>query len=176
MRKIYVVLMHTDTIPSKLVKLFTRYKYSHVAISLDKSCYTTYSFGRKDLKNILNGGFSIQNKDGEFFKKFNGAICKIYEVEVQDSQYEMVQKMLTDMENNKDIYKYDFLGIILRFFKLPITFKNKFVCSYFVAYILERANICAFEQEACLVVPKNFEDLDGFNEIYMGSYMKYSCN
>ena len=32
MKKIYILLMHTKTIPSKIVRFFTRYKYSHVAI------------------------------------------------------------------------------------------------------------------------------------------------
>lgn len=176
MKNIYILLMHTNTIPSKLVKLFTRYEYSHVAISLDKSCYTTYSFGRRSLYNILNGGLSIQNKDGAFFKKFNKTMCKIYEVEVTDEQYNSVKKILSEMENNIDDYKYDFLGIVPRFFKLAITFKNRFVCSYFVADVLEKSNICTFEKSTCLVVPKNFENLNGFQEIYSGRYIQFISN
>lgn len=65
MKKIYILLMHTKTIPSKIVRFFTRYKYSHVAMSLDKSCEVTYSFGRRKLNSILNGGFNILNKEGE---------------------------------------------------------------------------------------------------------------
>ena len=76
MKKIYILLMHTKTIPSKIVRFFTRYKYSHVAMSLDKSCEVTYSFGRRKLNSILNGGFNILNKEGEFFKKFNRKILR----------------------------------------------------------------------------------------------------
>lgn len=176
MKKIYILLMHTNTIPSKLVKFFTRYRYSHVAISLDKSCYTTYSFGRRSLYNILNGGLSIQTKDGEFFKRFNQTVCKIYEVEITDEQYKTVNEILVNMEKNIDDYKYDFLGIVPRAFGIPVSFENKFVCSYFVAHILENANICTFEKDTCLVVPKNFESLDGFNEIYSGKYLQYTGN
>jgi len=173
MKKIYILLMHTNTVPAKLVKFFTRYLYSHVAISLDKSCYLTYSFGRRSLYNILNGGFSIQKKDGPFFKKFNKTICKIYELEITDKQYEDVKQIIDDMERNTDNYKYDFLGIVPRFFKIPVTFENKFVCSYFVAYLLEKANICTFEKNTCLVIPKNFENLRGIKLIYSGNYLDY---
>ena len=38
MKKIYILLMHTNTKPSKFVKLMTKYEYSHVAISLEKEC------------------------------------------------------------------------------------------------------------------------------------------
>lgn len=174
MKKIYILLMHTNTIPSRLVKFFTRYNYSHVAISLDKDCYITYSFGRRNLYNILNGGLSIQKKDGAFFNKFNKTKCKIYEIEVTDKQYTKVKEILMNMENNIDNYKYDFLGIVPRFFKIPVTFRNRFVCSYFVAHVLEQANICNFEKKTCLVVPRNFENLKQTREIYSGSYIQYT--
>lgn len=166
--------MHTNTIPSKLVKFFTRYEYSHVAISLDKNCYTTYSFGRRSLYNILNGGLSIQNKDGKFFKKFNKTKCKIYEIEVTDEAYGKLESILNDMEQNIDSYKYDFLGIIPRFFNVPVRFKNKYVCSYFVAHILEKAEIYKFEQETCMVVPKHFENIKNMRQIYKGRYLSYA--
>ena len=173
MDKIYVLLMHTNTIPSKFVKFFTRYEYSHVAISLEKECKTIYSFGRKSLHNIFNGGFSVQNKKGEFFQKFNNTICKIYEIKVTQEQYQEVKNIINYMENNTSKYKYDFIGIIPRFFKIPITFENKFVCSYFIAYVLDKAQICSFEKDISLVVPKNFENIINASEIYKGKYLKY---
>ena len=48
MKKIYILLMHTNTIPANLVKFITNYKYSHVALSLDKSCDTLYSLEEKN--------------------------------------------------------------------------------------------------------------------------------
>ncbi len=124
MKKIYILLMHTKTIPSKIVRFFTRYKYSHVVISLDKSCEVTYSFGRRRLNSILNGGFNILNKEGEFFKKFNRTECKIYEVDVTEEQYKKVVDIIEDMIKEQDKYKYDFIGIIPRFFGIPITLES----------------------------------------------------
>ncbi|MBQ8043974.1 MAG: hypothetical protein IJ272_07505 [Clostridia bacterium] len=173
MKKIYILLMHTKTIPSRLVKVFTKYEYSHVAISLTKDCYKTYSFGRRSLYNILNGGLSIQQKDGKFFKKFNKTVCKIYELEVTDEQYEDLKKTLDDMEKTIDNYKYDFLGIVPRWFGKPVSFKDRFVCSYFVAHILQEANICTFSKDTCLIVPSDFEKLEKIKEIYNGSYLEY---
>ena len=42
--KIYIIQMHTYTIPSRLIKRITNYEYSHIAISLDRNCNTIYSF------------------------------------------------------------------------------------------------------------------------------------
>lgn len=174
MRKIYLLLMHTNTIPSKLVKLFTRFEYSHVAIALEENCNTVYSFGRRNVNNILNGGFSIENKDGEFFKKFKDTTCKIYEITVTDKQYKDVKNMLLLMKKDKEKYKYDFLGIVPRFFGIPISFKNRFVCSYFIAYVLEKNNIFTFNKDIKLCSPKDFENINGLNEIYKGKYLEYT--
>ena len=173
MKKIYIIQMHTRTIPSKVVKIFTRYKYSHIAISFNKNCDYIYSFGRRNLYSIINGGFTQENKNGSFFRKFKNTTCRIYEVEVTNKQYDDVVGMVRGMMKNKEMYGYDYFGIILRYFKIPVTFKNKYVCSYFVAELLEKANIYNFSKKTCFVNPKDFEDIDLFNLIYSGKYVLY---
>lgn len=173
MKKIYILLMHTNTYPSKFVRFMTNYEYSHVALSLDKSCNTLYSFGRKRPNTIIDGGFSIENKYGKFFEKFKNSECKIYELEIEDDKYEKLKSTINNMEKNKNEYKYDFLGIAFRYFNIPVTFKNKYVCSYFVASILKENNIYNFNKETCLIKPQDFENLDGFTEIYSGKYLLY---
>lgn len=173
MKNIYLLLMHTHTIPSKIVKVFTRYEYSHVGISLDENCDTIYSFGRRKLNSILGGGFSIENRDGAFFEKFNKTTCRIYEKEVSDKQYKDLKNIIDDMKENIDDYSYDFIGIIPRLFGIPVVFKNKYVCSYFIAELLEKVGIYKFDKNVSLTKPRDFEKLDGFKEIYKGSYNEY---
>lgn len=174
MKTIYVLLMQTNTIPAKLIRFFTRYEYSHVGIALDKSCETIYSFGRKKANSIANAGFTIEHKTGEFFNKFNKTICKIYEVKINDHQYKKVKKIIKKMESNKQKYKYDYFGIIPRYFGIPVTTKNKYVCSYFVASVLDKSKIYKFSKKICLIRPKDFENLKGFHEIYRGYYLSYA--
>lgn len=174
MKKIYVLLMHTNTLPSKLVKTFTRYEYSHVAISLDETCNTIYSFGRKNLHSILDGGFSIENRNGEFFTFFDKTKCRIYEVAISDRQYLKLASIIEYMKKHKEEYKYDFAGIVFRFFRLPITFKRKYVCSYFIAYLLEQCKIYNFNKKTCFIKPQDFEGLEGFNEVYRGKFCLYN--
>lgn len=173
MKKIYVIQMDTKTIPSKIVSLFTMYKYSHVAISFNKNCDYIYSFGRRNLYSIIDGGFTMESKTGKFFKRFKDTKCRIYEISVSKKQYNDLIKIIKYMKKNKDVYKYDYLGIILRYLKIPITFKNKYVCSYFVAQLLEDANIYNFDKRTCFVKPSDFENINGFNLIYNGDYVLY---
>lgn len=176
MKKIYILLMHTNTIPSKLIKIFTRYPYSHVGISLEKDCNKIYSFGRKNVNSIFDGGFSIEDKTGEFFTKFNKTTCRIYETLITDIQYERLVDILNDIIENKEKYKYDFLGIIPRYFGIPIRIKNYYVCSYFIASLLEDSKIYSFDKKTCMVIPRDFEGMSGFHEIYRGSYRKYNLD
>ena len=173
MKKVYIIQMDTKTIPSRIISLFTMYKYSHVAISFDKNCDVTYSFGRKSLYSIFNGGFIIENRTGKFFKRFRDTKCRVYEIDVTNEQYNDLIKIIRYMKKNKDIYGYDYLGIILRYLKIPVTFKNKYVCSYFVAQLLEDANVCSFDKKTFNVKPRDFENVNGFNLIYTGKYAMY---
>lgn len=171
MKKIYIILMHTNTIPSKIIKAATKYRYSHVGICLEKECNTIYSFGRRKFNSILNGGFSIELRDGEFFKKFKETRCKIYEIEVTDKQYEEVKNIIENIKSNINKYKYDYIGIVPRFLGIPVIFENRYVCSYFVASVLEKANIYKFSKKIYFIKPKDFENLSSFKKIYEGSYI-----
>ena len=173
MKKIYILQMYSQTIPSKFIRMITNYQYTHVAISLDKSCDKIYSFGRKKINTILNGGFTIESKTSEFYTKFSETICKIFEIEVTEEQYEIIKNIISEMEENEEKYKYDLLGIVIRFFRIPITFENKYVCSYFVAELLEKAKIHKFTKRTCFIKPKDFEEIKEMNKIYEGMYQKY---
>ncbi len=169
-QKIYILQMHTKTLPARLVKLFTGYKYSHVAISLDRDCEIIYSFGRRSLRNIFNGGFVKQSKNDEFFEKFNKTVCRIYELNIECESYDKLKNILSFMEANQEKYKYDFLGAVLRYLNIHIHFKNKYVCSTFVAEALQQSGAYKFNKKIHLVKPIDFESLDGAKLIYTGEY------
>ena len=173
MRKIYLLLMHTHTIPANFVKFFTRYEYSHSALALTQDCARTFSFGRIGVGSPLHGGFTVQEKNGEFFNKFNKTNCIIYERKVTDRQYANLESMLNIMETNSHRYKYDFVGMIPRYFNIPVKLKNRFVCSYFTAYALKKCGICNFSKDVCLIRPKDLENTDGFIPIYKGKFSEY---
>lgn len=172
--KIYIIQMHTKTIPSRIIKLITRYEYSHVGVSLERDCNEIYSFGRKKLNNFFNAGFVKENKNGPFFTKFNDTMCRIYEINVTQKQYLEVEKIINNMKLSENEYRYDFLGVILRTFKIPVSFKNRYVCSQFVAQVLEDANIYEFDKNTCFIEPRDFNDINDIKEIYRGKYLLYN--
>ncbi len=171
MAEIYIVLMHSMTFPARIVKIATRYKYSHVAISLEQNCDVLYSFGRKKPNNLFDGGYSVEKRDGGFFKKFKKAVCRVYKMRVSDEQKCALSEFLMKMCCERDIYKYDFWGAFLRFLKIPVTFKNKYTCSYFAAHALEKTGIYSFNKPTMFVNPRDFESVPDLEVIYEGKYL-----
>ena len=173
MKDIFIIQMHTGTIPSIIIKLFTRYKYSHVLIATNNSFDKMYSFGRKNLFSPFNAGFVIENIDGDFFKRFNKTMCRIYKISISEEKYDNVIKLLNYFEDNKNQYKYDIIGLFLKTMSLPIKREKHYVCTQFVAEILEAAHIYEFGKSNLLVKPKDFEKIDNSNIIYTGYLNKY---
>lgn len=173
MKKVYILLMHTNTMPSKIIKFFTRYQYTHVGIALEKNCENIYSFGRKKLHSFWTGGFTIEKKHGSFFKYFHKTMCQIYEIDVTKFQFMRLQKILKQMTVQKMRYKYDYFGLILRYFKIPFYRKDRYVCSYFVADVLKQAKIISIQKPSYFIVPKDFTEFPNLNKIYEGQFLKY---
>ena len=171
MKKIYIILTYTGTITSKLVRLFTKYEYSHVSISLDKNIDYMYSFGRKGVHNIFNAGFIKETKNSKFFKVFNKTKCIILEILVDNKKYKKLIKVLKKYEDNKDIYRYDTIGLFLRIFKLTHKRKNYFVCTEFVGSVLKEAEIYDFNKK--IIKPYHFLNIPNNKVIYKGNLLEY---
>lgn len=160
--------MYTETIPGTIVRFFTNYKYNHVLISLDNTFSKMYSFGRKTLLNPLNAGFIVEDINGPFFQKFNKTVCRIYSLTIKQEQFNNLKRILEEFEKNGNEYKYDFVGAILKYFLIPLKRKKYYVCSQFVAEVLKQAQIFEFDKPTCLVMPKDFENIEKCLEVYNG--------
>ncbi len=169
-RYIYIIQMHTGTLPARFIKVMTRYKYSHVGISLCEECDYIYTFGRKRLHNFLHAGFVVQTPSDKFFEVFKNTKCRIYRMGISEAQYNKLKKNLENVRSHSEEYKYDFFGEFLRYFKIPVCFEKRYVCTQFVAEMLENADIYKFNRKPCFAVPKDFENLADATEIYRGKY------
>ncbi len=173
-RKIYIIQAHTGTIPAKVIRVVTRYKYSHVMISLEPDFSKMYSFGRRTLNNPLNSGFIIETINGKFFKKYNNTECKVYKLTVDEDKYLVLKQILEEYENNPGAYQYDIIGLILRFFKIRIRRKNHYVCSQFVAEVIDKSYIYKFKKPIESIEPKDFEYIPNKEVAYIGKLKEYN--
>lgn len=175
MKSIYVVLMHTGTIPSRGVSIFTRYKYSHVVLSLDTSLTKLYSFGRRTIRNMFNAGLVTYGIESDFFKKFHKTECVIFKVPVSKSEYNKLIKILDEYEEHINVYHYDIKGLIMRiFYSDPKVRENYYVCSQFVSDVLIKSGIYDFGKKPSEVRPIDFTKIKKAEKIYEGKLLKFN--
>lgn len=172
MKKIYIVLTHTGTILSKIIKIFTRNRYTHVSIALDEKMDCMYSFGRINPYNPFVGRFVKEGIDIGTFKRFKDTTTEVYSIEIPDEKYNKIKEIIAQMTINKDIYKFNIRGLVFAFFRKRHIRKNKFYCSEFVRYILENSDV-QIKGISNVIKPEDFRDLKALNLEYRGLLRMY---
>lgn len=141
MKSIYLIMSQTGTVLSRTIKLISGKEYNHVSISLDECLDYMYSFGRKNAYNPFIGSFVTEGIDIGTFLRFRETKCRVIKINVSDIQYEMLCSNIYDMIENKDKYRYNLLGLFCAAFNIRVSSNNRFYCSEFVKFILEKSNI-----------------------------------
>lgn len=171
MKKIYIILTHTGTILSKIIKRYMGDEFSHVSIALDLELDEMYSFGRFHPYNPFVAGFVHEKIDDGTFKRFKNTKTKIIELEINEEQYLMVKEKIKSIEEKKEKYKFNILGLFAIGFNVKIKAKNSFYCAEFVKFLLHESNIDISLPE--LIRPENFNSLYKGKEIYSGLLRNY---
>lgn len=172
MQKIYIVLTHTGTLLSNVIKKYTKNEYSHISIALDKNLENIYSFGRLTPYNMFNAGFVKESLTSGTFKRFKETKTSVYETEITDEQYEIMKKEINRMYNSKEEYKFNIIGLFLVMFNKKIKLPKTFYCAEFVRYILNKANI-NIDYLPDIIKPEDFKNLKNVKLVYKGKLRKY---
>ena len=136
--EVYIILTDTGTLFTKMIRQFTNYPLNHASISFTKELDTTYSFGRKSANNPFIGGFVKEDLNGKLFKK---AKCAIYKCSVSELEYKQMLNGVRQIEDDKQAYKYNFIGLFGVLLNRKINRNKAFFCSEFVATILKIGGI-----------------------------------
>ncbi|HIT35039.1 MAG TPA: hypothetical protein IAC31_10535 [Candidatus Faecousia intestinigallinarum] len=168
MEYIYIVLSNSGTIPGRAIQRMTHFPYGHAMLSFTADCQITYSFGRRSLYNIFNGGFVAERRDGPFFTRFSDTTCLVLRLKVTDKQVADLYSQIASFVVEAKRYRYDYIGLFMRYFNIKKTFDRRFVCSHFVAEMLQRAGIYRFCKGSMLVRPRDFLEIPGIETYYEG--------
>lgn len=171
MKEIYIVLTHTGTTLSSIIKYYTKEKYTHVSIALDHDLKELYSFGRINPYNPYKGGFIHEEINKGTFARFRNTIGAVYSLKVTDEQYEEIVSLIEKMKLNKDKYKFNIIGLFLVSINKKYEREDKFYCAEFVKYILETSLNRKLLPD--IVKPMDFLNLENIELIYEGLFSKY---
>ena len=171
MKKIYIVLTHTGTLLSRLIRSYTKDEFSHVSISLDSQLNEMYSFGRLNPYNPFWGGFVHEGIEFGTFKRFKLTRTKIYSLEIEDDKYQKIVGLINYIKNTKQLHKFNVIGLFAVGFHKKIKKQKSFYCAEFIKYVMEKADIKTDLPD--IVKPEDFKNIKELQEIYGGLLRKY---
>lgn len=169
-KEIYIVLSQSYTMLSRIIKKITKARYSHVSISFDKSCTSIYSIGRKYTYWPFSGIYKEESIYSGVYKANKKSEVLIYELKVNDSQYENIIKCLD--KYGKPSKGYNFIGLILVLFNKKVD-RNKYYCSEFIYKVLSDDTVNVFPKTDNVVKPMDFAKINGLKTIYEGKIVDY---
>lgn len=172
MKKIYIVLAHTGTILSRIIRIVTGAEYTHASIALDEELTQMYSFGRKYPYIAFIGGFVKEGNTFGTFKRFYNTVISVYELEVTNEQYENVCEKIEYVKQYKDEYRFNILGLALAAINKKTYREKTYYCAEFVRAVLEKSGIDTSNLPR-VIKPEHFKDLDGVILIYKGLFKTY---
>lgn len=152
---LYIVLVRTNTIISRIIHFVKNDEYTHAAISLDKNLDNMYSFGRKYTYYPFIGRFRQEEIYKGLYKTQKRLPGVIMEVEVSEQQYRKAVSLLNRFISNRNSYKYNYRGLLYSLLNKPLCYDDRFLCSEYVYYILNESGIADFNRPRNLVSPQD---------------------
>ncbi|NGP45071.1 hypothetical protein G4V62_08905 [Bacillaceae bacterium SIJ1] len=172
-RCVYIILTETGSWINKFIKFYTGAPYNHVSISMDLHLNEMYSFGRKHLYVPVWGGFVQENVNQGMFKHFPETRCAILKLKVSEEEHCRISSLLQHFEQNKELYRYNLIGLFGIMLDLPLAMKNAYFCSQFVAELLKKSEVPLWDVKTSLVVPNDFLQHPDLQLVYEGKLHEY---
>ena len=153
MQKIYVSLIRSGSPVGKLVARMMKDDVTHAAIALDRDLDTLHSFGRMSEWNPIIGGFRKETYRSGYYSRMKDLPGVVMEINVTEKQYATASKIMKTFINNRNNYRYSFAKLISNLFGIEVR-DDGFICSEFVAYVLQEAGIVSFSAPLNLIRPQ----------------------
>ncbi len=171
--RLYIVISQTGTILSRILKHITGAEYNHVSLALKPDLNTLYSFGRKFAYNPFAAGFVVESPHWGTFKRFSKTKVIVLALDVDRDTYKNIHSYVNYMMTNRSLYRYNYLGLIFAYFKKQKAYENRYYCSEFLKYVLQKFSIEGADKLAPIVQPIHFLDIPKTEQIYTGTLKEY---
>lgn len=167
MPSVYILLTKTNSTFSRAIASRTKETYVHASIITSKHLEYGYSFSRRKIKNPIFGGF-VREEYSKWVEYFKDVQCCIYELEVTKDQYKKIKDIIRTFDEEKEKYKYHFLGVVGQSFRIDIERKNRFFCTQFVAYVLTEAGALELDKLPIHTRSEDFKNHERLTLVYEG--------
>ena len=173
MKKIYIITTFTGTFLSTLIKNISKTPYAHVSVALNEDLKPMYAFGRLNPKTPIFAGFVEENVNQGLYQIKSNTQCRVYSLNITDEQYYNLISNIKSVSDNRNKYDYDVKALVYLSVNRPRQKDYKYVCSNFVADMLEKSGIKIFDKPSYEVRPNDFYNQEELELEYEGLLSKY---
>ena len=166
---VFVILTHSYSPVSNLVRTTTGDEYTHASISFDSSLTHMYTFGRTSDRSVFEGSFKIEDISSAYYQDHTPPIpYSLFCIPVTEAQKKKMEKKINYFAKNKNKFHFDFFGLFVNAMGIPNNPKNRYFCSRFVSEILNAGDPKnPLVSEPSLQRPYSFADDD---------YVRFVCS
>ncbi|MGN1084338.1 MAG: hypothetical protein ACI4QX_05010 [Lachnospiraceae bacterium] len=168
-RDIYILLVRTQSLFSRVIHTATREEYTHVSVGMLSDCTELYSFARRYTNLPLPAGFVKESIDSGLMAKSKTAPCALYRLTVPVSSYHALRRRFKKMLRKRKHFHYSIIGTFLCFFGIAYKRENRYFCSQFVAEVLKEAGAVRLTKSPELFHPVDFTTLPEMKLCYKGT-------
>lgn len=135
--QLYLMISRTDTGIGKVIRLFTRYEYNHVSLTLDSEFHRWVSFARYVQGVPLAGGFVEES--AERFRAMEGPVyVRIYRLELTPERYARLESLFAQAGDPNNGLIYNTFGFLATAFGKRLHIPGAYTCLEFAGTVLER--------------------------------------
>ena len=141
MNSIYIAFLAPNNKMGRFIRFFTRNPYSHVAVSLNASLETMYSFARKVKRIPFAGGFVTEYPSQYLFG--NQPIpLKLAKVNISDKAFTRLISVICDFKARKEDLIYNSIDAVsASLLRRSVHIRDCYTCISFCSYLLGLRNI-----------------------------------
>lgn len=149
---VYVIFLMTNTNMGKLIRFFTRNKYSHVALAFDDNLSRMYSFARYHINSPISGGFVIEHP-GRYLNGNQDVTIKVCKVPVPKEEYNKMKEVIEYFCEHRELMIYNTINAVLSLINKRLKVKNSYTCIEFVTHLLDIRNVLAIKDLEKMLEP-----------------------
>lgn len=168
-RDIYILLVRTGSVFSRVIHTATKEEYTHVSVGMLSDCTEFYSFARRYTNYPLPAGFVKESIDSGMMAKSAQAPCALYRLTVPAESYHSMRRKFKKMLRKKKNFSYSIIGTFFCFFGIAYKRENKYFCSQFVAETLKEAGALELTKLPELYHPVDFTRIPEGELLFKGT-------
>lgn len=139
MKTVYVFFIASRFGAGKAIRLLTRNKYTHVAVSFEPSTCLLYSYARYRYHEPFLSGFGVEYTDR--YAAGEPVDIKVCAYPVTDEHYERIRRRIAFYMSHREETRYNFFDLFTYPFGRHVELRFTHTCISFLLELLERPEI-----------------------------------